>query len=222
MAFKILEFDRALAEEHMTLKLFRPSGKLEAGAELKVDIPFQFPPIIGSDNKEVDYEEKPMANIEPQVSFKSSKARAISLKWTYIVTGAENGATDPKPWNCAYVAKQVKQMRSFFYQTSMQWATGRQLCIGFRGYDMVGIGPSLKKPLEPKKLIVDTFTFRSNGIKVSYGPTVVQDNSGVFALKTDLEMTIKLWSKGVKDEDGKPMLDTPWLSTAEHLTLDWR
>jgi len=219
MAFELLEFDRTLATEHISMSLKKPGDKVHP--ELNVDIPFQFPPIIGSDNKEVDYEEKAMANIEPQVTFKSSKARAIALKWTYIVTGAENGATAPKPWNCAYIAKQVKQLRSFFYQTAVQWATGKQLAIGFRGYDMVGIGSSMKQPIDSSSKQTPSFTFRSDGVKVKYSPTVVQDGSGVFALKTDLEMTIKLWSKA-EGEDGKPMLDLPWLNTAEKLTLDWR
>ena len=86
---------------------------------------------------------------------------------------------------------------------------------------MVGIGDSMKSPLSPESKKIAQFTFRSDGVKVNYSPTIVKDNSGVFALKTDLEITVKLWSKG-ETEESKPLLNVKGLRFAKELKLDWR
>ena len=81
MAFRLLQFDRELLNQFsMTLNggEVGPPVKNWAGltststTATRFPVPFQFPIVIKSDNKGVEYEEKNMFNIEPLAIFKGS------------------------------------------------------------------------------------------------------------------------------------------------------
>jgi hypothetical protein len=189
------------------------------------EVDFQFPAIIESDNKHVEYTEGNLANIEPLAVFKGSKAREISLKWYYIVTGAKlNNVT----WNCKNIADRVKRVRGYFYQTINNFTQGKGLQVTFKAYDIVGgvLGgtPAIAFGGGATANKGKEITFRPAGIDVSYSDRIITDSSGTYAFKTDLKMKLNLWSQGEGDEEGDTMTQLPWLDGVEEIKIagpDW-
>ena len=174
-------------------------------------VKFQFPPVLKSDNKGIDYEERSMFNVEPMAIFKGSKPRSITLKWVYIVTGSKH--SNNYVWNCENIAKAVKRIRGFYYQTNNAFKSKDQ-SIHFQCYDVIGLVTS-----------TDGISFRSESIDISHSDTIVNDGTGVYPLKTEFSMKLKLWSNGEIREGGeiKEMIKLPWLSEVSTiLQPQWR
>jgi hypothetical protein len=203
MSFQLTEFDRTLLDQ-ITLEL--TTGK-EQGTPIK----FQFPPVVKSDNKSVDYKEHSMGNIEPIATFTGSGPRQISLAWVYVVT---NGNSNGVKWTAREVAKQVKTLRNYYYSTNQKFYRGDGiLVINFGAYDIVGVSGQA------------SMSFRSDSVSISHSDTVVKSDDMYYSLKTDIEMKLKLWTKGQIEIDGKTkdvLTDVDWLKDVAALTPEWR
>ena len=201
MPFQLLPFDDLL------------TSRTELELVGKRIVQFQFPPIIKSDNKHLNWNEIDMRNIEPLGIFQGSKAREIEMKWTYIVTGGK--------WPAKKIAEMVKGIRSFFYASMMgvYGEGGETVIIRFHSNDVIG-----RPGIRP-------FTFRSDGINISYSDVMVTDTpSGlrdlymdVFPLRTDLSMKLKLWSEGErqKGSENEKMTKIQGLLSATDIAPDW-
>jgi len=168
-------------------------------------VPFQFPLIVKSDNKQIEWEETNLRNIEPLVVFKGSKAREIHIEWHYIVTGSSIGRGD-QSWTAESIASIVKKIRGFFYMSMFSELTQNSMAVQFRAYDVVG-SPHAG---------ISSFSFRSDGVDVKYGDVLINDAGTIFPLRTDLSMKLKLWSKA-EDKNKKAMLNMEWLKSANEL-----
>jgi len=219
MAFKLLPFDKELLNQ-FSMKLsgapigFPKGGNFAqhfaSGSATTFIVPFQFPLVISSDNKGVEYEEKNLKNIEPIAIFKGSKAREITLKWTYVATNHSDGRN---AWSPNFIARTVKRIRAFFYQMIQHFVKGYKIAVDFRGYDIIG-STSAKD---------EVFTFRTDGVTVSHSDTIVGNKKiGFYAQQTDMEMKLKLWSGGQTEDGEEAFVKLDWLKDVGLLTDIWR
>jgi len=206
MAFKLLPFDAELLNK-FSMRI-RAGGTAQQGGGPFM-VPFQFPVVIKSDNKGVNYkEDNSLRNIEPIVIFEGSKPREIALKWTYVATNARHNGNH---WTPNFIASTVKRIRAFFYQNIQDFIDGNPIVIEFRAFDMLG---SSNKRTE--------FSFRTDGVTINHSDMIVGNvNIGYYAYKTDIDMKLKLWSKG-ELKDGNPILKLKWLKSADKLMPEWR
>lgn len=189
MAFVRTPIDRRLANNGVVMNL------TSAGNSTHI-VRFQFPPTIGSDNKAVEYNETSYKFIEPVTLFKGAKAREISLKWQYVVTGGE--------WGINAIESQVKLTRGYFYTTiQTQIQDKAAIIIKFRAYNEVGPGGG-------------TFSFRGEGIDVKFKGPIIEEGGKTWPLVTDLSMKLKLWTKAEASED-TPAVELPGLQAAKRL-----
>ena len=149
---------------HVQLFLGGVSEMVARSRGTKVDrqVAFQFPPKITSDNKSGDWIERDVAKEEPFVIFKGGKARDITMKWVYIV-----GAVD-STWTVSKVAGEVKRVRQYFFSS-----LGNDVVIRFNAYDVVGPGNG------------QTYSFRSDGVSISHGETIVGHSTDKHTLIED-------------------------------------
>ena len=210
MSWNLLKADQAnLAGVELRLNhgiAGAPPGAL--GGSAGVAIQFQFPPLVKSDNKHIEWDEADVRNIEPLVMFKGSKPREISLEWCYVVTGSSTQGN--KTFTAQNVAKLIKTIRQYFYATMFSEYKQTAMVILFRAYEAIG----------SKDAQTQLFSFRSTGVDVKYSDTLINDNGYIFPLRTDISMKLCLLSN-LEDKNGKPMMKLPWLVSAQKLTLDW-
>lgn len=202
MAFKLHPVDAKLVQR-VKLVLHNPQFSDIGKA---VIVSFQFPPHLESDGKGLRWNEKNFKNIEPMAIFDGSEAREISLKWCYVVTGE-------KGWSVKDIAKKVKGIRGYFYQTINNWDddSGEGIRADFYAYNAVGPGTGA------------VFSFRPTTLSVSYSDKIILTDDGSFPIKTDLNMKLRMWTKGAEtDGDGdKPLQDLPWLKKVGDITAEW-
>ncbi len=219
MALQLTPFDRNLLNQ---VRLNMTGGRFGRG----IDVPFQFPPVIKSDNKGVEYDEINYKNIEPLAIFKSSNAREISMEWVYMVTG---GPIGDENWTAQRVSEIVKGIRGYFYATTLDQfqetddGETNNLIIKFSAYDVVGTTQG-----NIDRRYIDTWTFRSDGINIRHSDTVITDGTASYPLRTDLSMKLKLWSRGevpddadISGEDERAMHKMRGLERVRDLTPEW-
>lgn len=168
---QLTAFDKALVRE--VLLEIPPAFGGGGGTPTKVE--FQFPPIIKSDNKAGKWNEVNNKDAEPIPIYDGASPREIDLQWTYIVTGQQG-------WNVDKIAKLVKSVRGYFYNT-----VGSKLIIKFRAYKIVGPGS-------------DYWTFRADSISVNHSDCLVRDVGGIYSLRTDISMRLKMYTDVSKDD----------------------
>lgn len=174
--FQLSEIDRELASKSRLKLLALPSGGRQRSRSGRnnstVNVKFQFPPIVKSDNKTVNWKEVDLRSAEPFAYFMGAKAREILFKWTYIVTHTDGGE-----WDIETISSLVKNIRGYFYQS-----VSDNLIVDFYVYDVVGDSKS------------GSMSFRSDGINVDHSDTVIKDGDKYYPLRTDLSMKLKLWT----------------------------
>ena len=160
--------------------------------------------------------------------FKTSKARDISVEWTYVVTGGE--------WGIAGVEEQVKLVRGWFYMnvarvlggnnTNVVWHGGWQgsaaapaagdwsgMIVRIKAYNVLGNPDSGEK----------TFSFRLMDVSVKHSDTLIcEGKTKAYPLKTDISLKLRLWSCGqdILDPD-KKLIEMPELCDVSKLTREW-
>lgn len=175
--------DLALSS-HAILSIFTPNefvGPLALGVVppvgvKKSSIEFQFPPVINSDNRKGNWIETDQPGKEPSASFKTSGAREITLKWTYIVDAVNKG------WTTSKIANQVHTIRGYF-ATVRQTSDHRKLLVLFR-YGLFGGEESTSA--------------RIRSIDVKHGDTMIippGKPENAFPLRTDVTIDLRLWNK---------------------------
>jgi hypothetical protein len=203
-----------------------------AGAGGGREIEFQFPPKIVSDGRKGAWEEGELRGTEPIAVFKTSGAREISIKWTYIVTGGSgsNNTMGTSSWSAERVSNNVKKLRGYFAQLKGQSYQGITATsgagAGFGGgggrgsRDALIIDFRMWRHGDPYK----SMTARIKQIDVKHGETIVTDNpaartrvrqsgggfgppSGlgwntIFPLRTDITVDLRLWSKSKAGQRG--------------------
>lgn len=145
------------------------------------EVGFQFPPRILSDNRKGSWEEGDLRGKEPVSVFKTSGPREISLSWTYIVDGKE--------WTTNKIAKEVHLLRGYFAAVRDKDEKSRNLVVDFR-YILFG------NPAEH-------MSARIKSIDVKHGDTLVfppGQVSQAFPLRTDINVELRLWTKGGSEE----------------------
>jgi len=155
---------------------------------------FQFPPKITSDGRKGSWEEGELRGVEPISVFKTSGAREISIKWTYIVDGGK--------WTAERVSNNVKKLRGYFAQLKGE---GGNPTPGDRKALVVKF--KMWRHGDPR----DHMTARIKAIDVKHGETIVSDNAdgrrgasggggggsdSIFPLRTDITVDLRLWSHG--------------------------
>lgn len=172
--------DRALAEECI-LRL--PDG---------VDVKFQFPPKLLSDNRSGNWNEGELPGTEPVAVFKNSGPREMTLSWTYIVDGAQ--------WTTEVIANEIKRVRGYFANVLDAKDAQRSLICYFK-YGLYGDQ--------------SVFSSRIKRIDVKHGdsmilPVVIRppftDARGIinttqaFPLRSDVTIDLRLWTAGMADQ----------------------
>jgi len=181
-----------------------PGAPGRPGASKRID--FQFPPKITSDGRKGSWEEGELRGVEPIAVFKTSGAREISIKWTYIVDGGD--------WTSEVVSNNVKKLRGYFAQIKGE---GGQPTPGAREGLIVKF--KMWRHGDPR----DAMTARIKAIDVKHGETIVCDNvdgrrgaaggancgsAFIFPLRTDITVDLRLWSQGSAAQSGdKPHQD---------------
>lgn len=163
----IIAFDRN-ARRGVVLR-FRRSGQ-QTGR----DVSFQFPPVVTSDNKGGNWMEVDYKHAEPIAIFMGGRPREVQLKWFYLVGFGG--------WSASKVASQVKFVRSYFYNKISD-----SFVIDFGAYDVVGPGRNGQ---------VRTWSFRADAVTVQHSPTLVAMDGDFYPLRTDLNLTLKLYTSG--------------------------
>ena len=185
-----LPHDKALTGKVQLALSKKGSIRGSATANVLASIPFQYPPVVKSDNKGCNWKEFDIHNAEPMAIYMGGKAREIDLGWTYIVNGQTMGS-DGLSWKTSTIANQVKLLRGYFYNT-----IGADMVIWFSAYDVVGSGG-------------DHWTFRADNITVTHSETLITDANGTYPLRTDLSLKLKFLTRldrfgadGVQGNDG--------------------
>jgi len=198
MAFELAEIDRRLLEL-VELRYVKDNTTIK----------FQFPPIIKSDGKSVEYREANAGDEEPFALFSGANPRKISMEWSYIVTG---GSWNDVTWNAATIAKIVKTIKKYFYTRLDKGIGGAKsasdLIMYFKAYDVVGSSKASA-----------TMSFRAENVSIRYSGELVVDGGVAWPLKTDVSMDIKLWT--MAESNGDEQQKVPGLATFKSLTLDW-
>jgi hypothetical protein len=154
----------------------------------EVEIKFQFPPRILSDNRKGAWKEGGLRGMEPVAVFKTSGPREISLTWTYIVTDNDTGSL-ARGFSTVIIAEQVKLVRGYFAAVRARKEGARNLIAVFR-YGLFGGTRAI--------------TARIKSIDVKHGDTIIVPNgdaSKAFPLRTDITVDLRLWTKGAPTED---------------------
>ncbi len=160
-----------------------------------INIQFQFPPRVNSDNRGANWREVSMKAAEPIAIFADSTAREISLEWDYIVTGTDSG------WTTSKIHQQIYTLRSYFGGVN-EGGSIDKLIVKFKMWSIGG-----KDPL----------TFRLTNVSVKHSPTIVcpipnsrpSDNTKVgidyskkkintdlaYPLKTTVSVNMRSWTQ---------------------------
>jgi hypothetical protein len=157
---------------------------------------FQFPPTMPSDSRRGSWQEGENRGYEPFSTYNTSGAREMSLKWTYIVDGAE--------WTTTKIAQQVKALRGYFARVRDN-ADPRNLAVYFKMWSIGGIGNETDA------------SCRIRAVDVKHGDTIIVpsgDYDLAFPLRTDVTLDLRLWTKGSKD-GGEPFSELSFLDSFE-------
>lgn len=155
------------------------------GAEGEENVGFQFPPRIISDGKGGSWEERETRGDEPIAYFKTSKARAIRLEWTYIV-GESGGRSGPdgksSVWTADMVRNQVSGLRGYFHRITAD-GKGDGLVVYFKMWNHGG---------------EEEMTCRILQFDIGHSKAIVVPNGDVnkaYPLRTNVSCDLRLWTK---------------------------
>lgn len=207
MRFQLTAFDAGLSDNVLlSFDGIDPvSGFPPGGSRIR----FQFPPIIKSETKGLNWGEmwKQFA-WEPWYIWEGATPRKITLTATYVVGGPPS--SDVKRWTAARVATEMRRYKSYFYNNGLDDPTNTplfQLSIYEHAPGSEGGGT---KPIPT--------TWRGKNVSFKYSDSVIVDpfapSSGVsggfpiggFPLRTDVTLELELATK-IRYDDGKAIYE---------------
>jgi len=196
-------------------------------------VQFQYPPRINSDSRKIKWETtQDLAGMtEPITIYSSSSPREINISFTYIFNKLSmNGVI----WNAQAIQRNVRLVRGYFQRVKQQ-ERQRNLGIWLR---LWGIGGTRRE-----------MTARMTNLDVKYSETLIKESSMAkpeetkplvggkedgrsvaperlaFPFKTDLTMTLCLWTQGAAlDINDDPVNFSPLNQLGfleEGITREW-
>jgi hypothetical protein len=132
MAVEYSPFDLALCDPRNMFMELRVGGEQAkplgnfVGELGRSKVLFQYPPKIESDDREAKWDEKEMRGDEPMALFKTSSARKITMKWSYVIDDPSSNDTSPSAfggaaggakvpiWNIPTIKEQIRRLRGYF------------------------------------------------------------------------------------------------------------
>ena len=176
------------------------------------DVPFQFPPIITTDNKGGNWKEINCRSEEPIALFEGATPREISVNWSYIVTG-ERSPVYPVQFDVLGVSTIVKSIRGYFFNRAYS-----NLVVKFFAYNIVGDGGIDDQNDR-------AWSFRITSLNVTHSDVMVKDvisvadrkgdtNSGQYArnliypLETKITATLKYYVNITPDYERAKFIDS--------------
>ena len=172
------------------------------GGLRELDVEFQFPPKILSDNRKGSWVEGELRGSEPIAVFKTSGPRDITFSWSYIV---DRDGDENTKFSTAFIAKQVKLVRGYFASVRAIKERQRNLVVKFK-YILFG-GTNI-------------MTCRIKSINVKHSDTIICPGNNInnsYPLKTDIIIDLRLWTKGGADKDQTQLLE----SLRDKLNPEW-
>lgn len=165
-------------------------------------VPFQFPPKVTSDSKSGDWDEQASNSFfsEPIPTFKGSKPRTISIKWSYVIDGNQ--------WTTKRVSTIVRALRGYFtrmdrtYLTNMNYKPTEVRIVMYRNIMEAALGGKFKGRIDsfdithseniiiPGSLDPKNYNFVVREAEDS--PIGLHKNA--YPLKTDITTTVKLFN----------------------------
>ena len=150
-----------------------------AGAGDGKHMMFQFPPRVTSDGRSGSWTETELPADMPMAFYKTGSARKINLECVYIVgESSSSGAV----WGAEQIKFQCSNLKAYFTQSL---ADQDNFIIKF-GYGYHGDPGS-------------TFTCRLDNVDITHkGPYIALGGnwSQAYPLRTDVKITMKLWTQG--------------------------
>lgn len=187
------------------------SGGKKAGLGTKLN--FQFPPHITSDNRKGTWSSSPVPDAADELQiFLSSSPRTFVLETTYIVNNASAGGTT---WSGSAITEQLKALRGYF---TLAKISDDPLMVCY--VKLWGIGG--KERMTARLIDVDikhgkTFV-KEGGSGASGGVAALTGGAEWYPLRTDVTLTMAIFTDGTIDGKGTKLNNTPGLKT---LTQDW-
>ncbi len=173
--------DTALSKA-VTMRFISSGG---SGNSRELNVGFQFPPRIISDSKGGSWEERETRGDEPIAYFKTSKARAIRLEWTYII-GESGGRFGPsgasKVWTNDMVRNMVSGLRGYFHRITAS-GKGDGLVVYFKMWNHGG---------------QEEMTCRILQFDIAHSKSIVVPDGDVdkaYPLRTNVSCDLRLWTK---------------------------
>jgi len=184
--FKLSPADQqAIQDVIMNIPLSDPQTAIK-GLEDTYKIPFQFPPVITSDSKGMNWKETNAKLYEPMITYDGASARKIQLKWKYIVTGDE--------WSPTFIKNILMTLRAYFYRSLD--------AVG--SLNLSGSEKSLPLIIIEKlyNIVTQSSTWRSSNVSITPSDRLVYYDSIVTPLSYEVSMDLSLVTKIVFGEKG--------------------
>ena len=102
----ILPYEQNIINKHVYAEFINPNRANVASNNENFQIVFQFPPKILNDAKGITWNKQPQASYEPIAIFMGSTARAIKLKFEYVVVG---------DWDVKKIYDQINNIKAHAY-----------------------------------------------------------------------------------------------------------
>lgn len=176
------------------------------------DIEFQFPPKILSDNRSANWNEGNLPGNEPVANYQTSSAREMSLSFTYMVDDYSTSIPGKVPngtWSIGRIKKQLVKLRGYFSQLKNNDLRRAQL-IYFR---------------YPLYTGYETWSCRMKSVNIKHGETIVGTprlvTSGVFPLRTDVTIDLRLWTTGTTSDEANQIQEIQGLKNNPSIESLW-
>lgn len=140
-------------------------------------IPFQFPPRITSDGKEMNWDEHhEIRQWEPWVMFNGATPRHLTLETHYVVTSKSKSSGG---WTPHRVAEVLRTYRSYFYQTQGAVGPDNMPLIAFHMYEFV---PKTAGPV----------FWKSKGVTMTPDGGYIKDGDSILPLITKVSINLDM------------------------------
>jgi hypothetical protein len=159
MTFELADSDKNLISN----SVFTLDGVEDIGKHGKVEIPFQFPPLIKTDTKSAKWKEiHNTVGFEPEYMYEGGNPRKIQVEAVYVVGG-------PGKWGITQVVEVIRTWKSYFYFTNFSSGGGAAAGKNLPIYRIVW-GEFLPR-------VANNSAWRAKSYNVKYSDTWIIDGS---------------------------------------------